>query len=314
MPSLTARFVESVALPVAGGGREWSAEAVRARPAAEATHPTVARPPRWLPRAVRHSVTDHAGWPVHELSPKPLVARAAVGDPAAEVTVLYLHGGGYISEALPWHWYLMARLARLVPARLVVPMYPLVPRGAAARVVPLVADLLTRLVTRARAGATPAGRVVLMGDSAGGGLALAAAPVARARGAAPPARIALIAPWAAVARPPPPPPALDRLDRLLTVEGLVEAGRRWAGALDPADPLASPLNGTLAGLAPLTVLCGTHDLLLPDSRRLAERAAASGVEIDYHEAPGLPHAYPLFPIPEARRARATLAAAVRAPI
>ncbi|WP_157489155.1 alpha/beta hydrolase fold domain-containing protein, partial [Pseudofrankia sp. DC12] len=88
--------------------------------------------------------------------------------------------------------------------------------------------------------------------------------------------------------------------------------RHYAGALDVADPLVSPLNGSLAGLAPLTVLCGTHDVLLTDSRRLAAGAAEAGVAVDYHEAPGLPHCYPLAPIPEAAAARTALVAACRA--
>jgi acetyl esterase/lipase len=227
--------------------------------------------------------------------------------------VLYLHGGGYVNEMLRWHWYLLARLTRSVPARFVVPMYPVAPRGAAADVVPAVTDLLADLVTRARAGKAGAARVVLMGDSAGGGLALAAAQVARDRGAPQPDRIVLVSPWLDVTMTDPDQPALAVKDRILAVPGLAEAGRRWAGTLDPADPLASPLYGDLTGLTPLTVLCGTHDVLLPDSRRLAARATATGLEIDYHEAAGLPHGYPLFPIPEARAARTILAAALRGP-
>ncbi|ONH26561.1 alpha/beta hydrolase fold domain-containing protein [Pseudofrankia asymbiotica] len=316
MPSLRARLAESVALPVLGENRLWTAEAIRARIAAQAAAPAVIDAPRWLGRRTRHTVAGRAGWPVHELTPKGPPAQAAGGGPVIGVTVLYLHGGGYVNEMLPWHWYLLARLAQAVPARFVIPMYPVAPRGLAADVVPAVTDLLAELVTEARAdeaGAAGTARIVLMGDSAGGGLALAAAQVARDRGAPQPDRIVLISPWLDVTMTDPDQPALAAKDRILGISGLAEAGRCWAGALGPADPLASPLRGDLTGLAPLTVLCGTHDVLLPDSRRLAARAAAAGLEIDYHEAPGLPHGYPLFPIPEARAARTILTATLRGP-
>jgi len=342
MPSLRARLVDSVALPLRRGTRAWSAEAVHASLTAPPAPATARAPagaaPRWLGRVARHSVTTWAGWPVHELAPAGRDSRAPAGGPGAEVTVLYLHGGGYLHEMLRWHWYLLARLTRAVPARFVVPVYPLAPRGTAADVVPVVADLLADLVAAARAdpsaqadsaqaepgaaqakpGAAPAepaatARVVLMGDSAGGGLALAAAQLTRDRAATQPDGIVLISPWLDVTMSDPTQPALAPKDRILAVPGLAAAGVSWAGALGPAHPLASPLHGDLAGVAPLTVLCGTHDVLLPDSRRLAARAAAAGVEIDYQETRGLPHGYPLFPIPEAAAARDVIAAALRGP-
>jgi acetyl esterase/lipase len=304
MPSLRARLLDTVALPILRG-RSWTARDVRARVTAQAASPAVVRVPRWLDRFARHAVTDHAGWPVHELTPLAGPPGAASG----LVTVLYLHGGGYIAEPVSWHWLLVARLARDVPARVVVPLYPLATRGLPADVVSGVADLLDELLGEARAAG---GRLVLMGDSAGGGLALAAAQAARAQGRPQPDRISLISPWLDVTMTHPDQPAIARQDGMLRIDGLAEAGRCYAGALDPADPLVSPLNGSLAGLAPLTVLCGTHDVLLPDSRRLAAGAAEAGLAIDYHEAPGLPHCYPLAPIPESAAARATLIAACRA--
>lgn len=306
MPSLRARFLDSVALP-AVRGRSWTVRDVQARVAARAANPEVVQAPRWLGRFVRHTVTDRAGWSTHEIIGP--AGRSGGGYAPPPVTVLYLHGGGYVEQMVVWHWLLVARLARDVPARLVVPVYPLAPRGVAAHVVPTAADLLEELSGRTRAAG---GRLVLMGDSAGGGLALASAQVARDRGQAQPHRIVLISPWLDVTMTHPDQPALARTDGMLRLDGLAEAGRHYAGALDPADPRVSPLNGTLTGLAPLTALCGTHDVLLPDSRRLAARAAEAGVEIDYHEAPGLPHCYPLAPIPEATAARATLVTACRA--
>jgi acetyl esterase/lipase len=76
----------------------------------------------------------------------------------------------------------------------------------------------------------------------------------------------------------------------------------WWGAGDPGSAEASPLHGDLAGLPPTLLLCGTRDLLVPQSRLLADRAERAGTALTYVEEPGLLHVYPLLPIPEARRA------------
>ena len=78
------------------------------------------------------------------------------------------------------------------------------------------------------------------------------------------------------------------------------------------DPLVSPLGADLTGLGPLTLFSGTRDILNPDARSLAEKARAAGVDIDYHEQPGLVHVYPLTPTREGRAARATIVDCLRA--
>ena len=81
------------------------------------------------------------------------------------------------------------------------------------------------------------------------------------------------------------------------------AARWYAGDLSPADPKISPLFGNMAGLPPMAVFTGTHDLLNPDAHRLKARAAQQGVPVELYEYPGMFHVWLLAPIPEARRAR-----------
>jgi acetyl esterase/lipase len=92
-----------------------------------------------------------------------------------------------------------------------------------------------------------------------------------------------------------------RQDPWLTLSKLKLYGSWW-GAGDPHAPGGSPLFGELSRLPPTMVLCGTRDLLAPQSRALVARARAAGVPVTYVEEEGLLHVYPLLPVPEARRA------------
>ncbi|MEV6950554.1 alpha/beta hydrolase [Streptomyces sp. NPDC051183] len=244
------------------------------------------------------SRTFVGAWPVYDASP-----RGA--EPTAQV--LYVHGGGYINELVRPHWSMIRTLVSEARARVVVPAYILAPRGTADRTVPVAADLLSGLIASGGAGGT-----VLIGDSAGAGLALAAAQRLRDRTGAQPTRIVLISPWLDVTMSHPDQAAIEPVDPVLARPGLREAGRLYAGNLAADDPQVSPLHGSFAGLAPLTVFAGSRDVLVTDSRELLRRARAAGAEVDFHEEPGLPHVYPLLPVPEGRAARERIVALVRA--
>ncbi|MFD7627916.1 alpha/beta hydrolase fold domain-containing protein [Streptomyces sp. NPDC059851] len=298
MPSLRSRAL-SVALIAAGRRRRFaSAEAVHARVAESARRPASHLPPRSLGRVAEVSRTFVGAWPVYEVSP-----RGA--EPTARV--LYVHGGGYIHELVRPHWTMIRTLVTQAQARVVVPAYILAPRGTADRTVPVAADLLSGLIEGGGAGGT-----VLIGDSAGAGLALAAAQRLRDRTGAQPSRIVLISPWLDLTMSHPDQPALEADDPVLARPGLLEAGRLYAGTLAADDPQVSPLRGSFTGLAPMTVFTGTRDVLSPDSRELLRRAREVGSEVEFHEEPGLPHVYPLLPVPEGRAARDRIVELIRA--
>ncbi|WP_405495854.1 alpha/beta hydrolase fold domain-containing protein [Streptomyces sp. NBC_00096] len=300
MPSLRSRAL-SVALIAAGRRRRFgSAEAVRTRVAESARRPASHLPPRSLGRVAEVSRTFVGAWPVYDVSP-------LGAEPAARV--LYVHGGGYINELVRPHWALIRTLVTQAHARVVVPAYILAPRGTADRTVPVAADLLSGLIA---SGGDGDGGTVLIGDSAGAGLALAAAQRLRERTGAQPSRIVLISPWLDVSMSHPDQEAIEAGDPMLARPGLREAGRLYAGNLTADDPRVSPLYGSFAGLAPMTVFTGTRDVLTTDSRELLNRARAAGAEVEFHEEPGLPHVYPLLPLPEGRAARDRIVELVRA--
>ena len=241
-----------------------------------------------------------AGMPVYTVAPR----TGAVAHHS-----IYLHGGAYTYEISRPHWRLIRNVALRTPAIVEVPIYTLAPRATAAVTVPAITDLLVGLIDGA--GDEP---VTLIGDSAGGGLALAAVEALRDRGGAQPDRIVLISPWLDVTMEAAQQRALETLHRPLRIAGLTESGRLYAGELELHDPRVSPLFGDLHGLAPLTVFSGTADIVNVDSAALRDRASAAGVDVEYIEGPGLPHVYPLMPIPEGRLARAHIVQRLRATV
>lgn len=211
--------------------------------------------------------------------------------------MLFLHGGVYCYEIDPFHWRLIADLHRRTGLRFVVPIMTLAPLATADVTVPAVADLAEELGARA-----------LLGDSSGGGLALAAAMLLRDRGLRP--ALVLSAPWLDSSGTAARLAELDASDPWLAVPGTQAAGALYRGDLPPDDPRVSPLFGALDGLGPVTLFCGTRDILLADAERFIPLAEAAGLPLDAHIGEGMIHNYPLLPTPEGKRAREVIAGAL----
>jgi acetyl esterase/lipase len=244
------------------------------------------RPPTWWTRTrmeVREEIVDGMTvWRVRPRGQRPIV------------TVVYLHGGGYVHPLTTDYWRLVRALAS-TPAEVVVPAYPLAPDATVDEAVPR----LTALVAR-EAGQRP---VVAMGDSAGGALALVLAQQLRDAGGPQVQAVVALCPWLDATLHEHAVADLESKDPMLAESGLRAAGRWWAGERDPSDPLVSPLEGSLDDLPPLTVMIGDRDILRPAVDVLAERAGATGVELQVIEVPSMFHVWMTHPIPEAQRTR-----------
>lgn len=284
---------QSRALPtllrLTGRGRPYSsAEAALAHIEQRARHRDPFGPPPRLRPEVTVELQRRSEWPIFTVTPT---------DDPPERTVIYLHGGGWVNEIQSQHWKLVAQIADGAQARVIVPIYPLVPVATAAEVLPVIVDLVTENLDQS---------VCLVGDSAGGQIALSAALSLRDdHGVVVPETI-LISPALDLSMSNPQIAVVTPHDPWLGREGILVFADRWRGEMAVDDPRVSPLAADLAGLGPLTVFSGTRDILNPDARLLAEKAAAAGVDIDYHEQPDLIHVYPLTPTPEGRTARAII--------
>ncbi|MDZ7821329.1 MAG: alpha/beta hydrolase [Candidatus Marinimicrobia bacterium] len=212
--------------------------------------------------------------------------------------IFYLHGGAYVVNFTLPHWRYMGTLAERLHATVIAPDYPLAPEHHAEEVFDMNVPLYREVLNDAGNSA-----LALMGDSAGGGLALALAQVLKKRKIPQPARIVLLSPWLDISMSNPQIAQVDKEDPILNVEGLIASGKQYAGGLDPRDHRVSPIYGPMEGLAPITVFIGTHDVLLPDCRRLKLRAESAGTPVSVHEYKGMLHDGMLYPIPEARDIR-----------
>ncbi|MBW4840913.1 MAG: alpha/beta hydrolase, partial [Paenibacillaceae bacterium] len=210
--------------------------------------------------------------------------------------LLYLHGGAYVHEMSPFHWRFAGKLTEALGGTTVIPMYPLATATPASVTLSFVTDVYQNLLRDA-----DSNDIVLIGDSAGGGMALALTQHIRNLGLPQPGHTLLFSPWLDVTLSHPEIQASEARDPLLARTGLLEAGKLYAGELDPRQPWVSPIYGSLTGLGPITIFYGTDELMLPDARQLVQQARADGVSIQAFEYPGMFHAWPIFPIPEASK-------------
>jgi acetyl esterase/lipase len=200
-------------------------------------------------------------------------------------TVLYLHGGAYCVGSPATHRAITSHLARHTSARVFVADYRLAPEHPFPAAVD---DAVAAYRALLRDGCSP-GHIAIIGDSAGGGLALATALRLRDLGEPLPAALVLFSPWVDLGTP-------DRGvepagEAMLSRAWTAECARLYLGDCDSSDPLASPINGELRGLPPTLVQVGQDELLLPDARRLHSALAAAEVLVELQEYPRRWHVF-----------------------
>jgi len=203
----------------------------------------------------------------------------------AQCTVLYLHGGAYCVGSPVTHRAITSHLARRTAARIFVADYRLAPEYAFPAAVD---DAVAAYRALLGDGGSPQ-RIAIIGDSAGGGLALATALRLRDLGEPLPAALVLFSPWVDLGTP-------DRGvepagETMLSRAWTAECARLYLGGRDSNDPLASPINGDLRGLPPTLVQVGQDELLLSDSRRLHAALAAASVPVELQEYPRRWHVF-----------------------
>jgi acetyl esterase/lipase len=223
-------------------------------------------------------------------------------------TVLFFHGGGYCWGSTRTHAEMISRIALASGARVVAVNYRLAPEHP----YPAAHDDAFAAWRWLLGQGTDPGSVVLAGDSAGGGLALALLLRIRDAGAAMPAGAVAICPWVDLtmvsetidANAP-----FDFADRALTTPWRDE----FVGSADPKDPRISPLYADLTGLPPLLVQTGTAEILHGEARAFHRMARRAQVSVELQQWPDMFHDWHFFALalPEARAAYTEIGRFVR---
>ncbi|TCS89867.1 acetyl esterase/lipase [Anseongella ginsenosidimutans] len=216
--------------------------------------------------------------------------------------ILYLHGGAYVQNFVLFHWDFLAEMIRRTGCTITALDYPLAPDHTFKESF-AAAEILYRRLT---AVAYPR-KLILMGDSSGGGFALALAQTMKKEHIAQPAQIILLSPWLDITLSNPRINDLGGMPPFLGIEGLRKAGALYAAGADPAHYQLSPINGSLEGLGKISIFIGTNDILLADAKKLKLMAGSKGIDISYYEYEGMFHAWMFLNFPEAKKAKQQIA-------
>ena len=255
------------------------------------------RPVGWAERRARIEEVG-AVWPVaSDVSLTPVDAGGPPGEfsivPGADASrvLLFFHGGGYCSGSIVSHRRMATEAGRAAGLRTLAISYRLAPEH------PFPAALDDALASwrYLRASGYEGRRMVVGGDSAGAGLALALIERLRAAGEALPAAGWLVSPWTDLTLSGDTLASKDAVDPLIHKAYLDELASAYVGAgAKRTDPLVSPLYADLAGFPPLLIQVGSEETLLADSTRFAQAAGAARVAVRLEIWPHMIHAFPLW--------------------
>jgi monoterpene epsilon-lactone hydrolase len=219
---------------------------------------------------------------------------------AHERVVYYLHGGGYVIGSINTHREMISRLSRATGARALAIDYRLAPENPFPAAVE---DSTAAYRWLLSIGVDPA-RLVIAGDSAGGGLTVATLVALRDAGEPLPAAAVCLSPWVDLEGLGESMATKAEVDPMVQREALLQMAKAYLGDVQPRTPLAAPLYADLRGLPPLLIQVGTAEALLDDATRLAERAKSAGVDVALERWDDMIHVWQFFAamLPEGQQA------------
>lgn len=209
--------------------------------------------------------------------------------------IFYLHGGSYIEDPLIFHFMFLDNLATMSDCEVIIPIYPKAPKynykDAFDKVTGLYKSIFNNL-----------NEVILMGDSAGGGFALSLSIILKGSNISPKS-IILMSPWVDITMSNPHIKSIEKKDPFLSKNALIKAGKLWSNNSDMSNYLLSPINGNFNGISGVTIFVGTDEIFLPDIRKLRKKLLNAKVKCNYYEYRKMNHVFPMYPIPEAKKAK-----------
>jgi epsilon-lactone hydrolase len=210
--------------------------------------------------------------------------------PKRDGVILFFHGGAYVMGAPDTHRAMLARLSELTGLRAVLPDYRLAPEHPFPAAVEDARAAYCALIER---GYTP-DQIVLGGDSAGGGLMLGLLHVICSEGLPTPGAVFAFSPWADQTLSGQSIAENAARDAVLPADRMSDLRDMYLGDADPNDPRASPIFGDFKGAPPVLIQVGDGEILLDDSRQMAEVLRGQNVEVKLDIWKNTPHVWQLF--------------------
>ena len=244
---------------------------------------------------------------VRELSCAGMRVFCLNGEAKSDLVMVYVHGGGFVEEITLLHWKYLVNMVRRTDAKILVPLYPLAPFYTYRDTFPAIVDLYREIAAE-----NPGKRMILSGDSAGGCIALAIAEqLAKAEQ---PDELILLSP--AVYAPVDPKDRAEadcfRKCTLVGIDALNVLAEAWAGGKEAlASPLVSPYFGDVSNLKKVTILTGERDMAYAMSLKLEKKLRSAGVDTETIVGRGMNHVWPVYPIPEAVKAKRQIAEIIK---
>ena len=198
--------------------------------------------------------------------------------------ILYLHGGSYVAETSNNHWEFLEKIVNDTVVTVILPDYPLTPKYTYKDVFTMITPLYKEIIEE-----VDVNNLILMGDSAGGGMALALLERIGEENIVLPSKTVLISPWVDVRLENPKIDEVQKRDTDLNKDSLKLAGVAYAGEDGMNNYLVNPIDGDLSKLKNVTILTGTNDILNPDIDILQEKAKKVNVDIEVKEYEGAGH-------------------------
>ena len=183
-----------------------------------------------------------------------------------------------MAEITDYHWNFIEKLIEITSYSVIIPDYPLTPKNNYKNVFEMIEPLYKKIIEKVEPK-----NLIMMGDSAGGGMALALEEKLGEEQIELPNKLILISPWIDVTMKNTEIDKIQKYDTDLNKEALKVAGIAYAGKDGMESYLVNPINGPVENLKNVTIFTGTYDILNPDSKIFVEKAKEKGVNINLKE-------------------------------
>lgn len=214
---------------------------------------------------------------------------------SSQMVILYIHGGAWTNQPLNLHWLFMDKMAQALNAKVIAPIYPKVPHFSYQDTYPKMLNLYKEIL----ASIESSNQLTIIGDSAGGNIALGLIQLLKRDGLPQPQDIMLLSACVDMSLENPLIQEYEENDPMLASEGMEVITKIWAADKALKDPIISPIYGDFQGVGKITHFIGSHESLYPDAIQFDEKLTEQGVAINTFVYPKMNHVFVVMPIPEA---------------